>query len=201
MRSKEHYRLEVRSGTSADILRKIYEASFFPSPQKTAVKSCSSESPPNGWFVDMRVPLAEGRLLRPLASEMAAVLTHRSVCQVAAAGFGAFFLVGGILAVSVGVKGGLIRESRKDYGFRKLVEGGLDPQRPTFIVDDILSSGESALRTAALLRQEGFSPAGVLTVFRYGWRQGDERLQRAGLSTESLATLQRLLLPGPVVRY
>jgi orotate phosphoribosyltransferase len=124
---------------------------------------------------------------------MAAVLAHRSVYQIAAAGFGAFFLVGGILAVSIGFKGGLIRESRKDYGFRNLVEGSLDTHRPIFIVDDILSSGKSALGVAGLLRQEGFSPTGVLTVFRYGWRQGDGRLRQAGLSTESLATLQHVL--------
>jgi orotate phosphoribosyltransferase len=187
VRSKEHYQLEVRSGTSPGILKNIFEASFCPLPRKPGAESSFSE-----WSVDMRVPLSEGLLLRPLAAEIAAVLAHHAVSQVAGAGFGAIFLVGGIVAAATGFKGGFIRESRKDNGFRKLVEGGLDRQRPTFIVDDVLSSGKSAISTAAVLRQEGFLPAGVLTVLRYGWKQGDDRVREAGLISESLATLYPL---------
>jgi orotate phosphoribosyltransferase len=179
----------VRLSTDAESVKQIYDASFFPSPQMEA--SGDSEEVPGRWAVDLRVPLAKGRLLRLAAKEMAAVLAHRSVDQIAGAGYGAFLLVGGILLSGDGVNGGLIRESRKPYGFNRIVEGGLNAERPLFIVDDILSSGQSALRTAVLLRDEGFRPAGVLTVFRYGWKEGLARLQDAHLVVESLATLHR----------
>jgi orotate phosphoribosyltransferase len=189
MRSKDHYRLEVRLSTNAESVKRIYDASFFPSPQMEA--SGDSEEVSGRWAVDLRVPLAKGRLLRLAAKEMAGVLAHHSVDQIAGAGYGAFLLVGGILMSGAGVNGGLIRESRKSQGFNRIVEGGLSAERPVFIVDDILSSGRSALRAAVLLREEGFRPVGVLTVFRYGWKEGLERLQDAHLVAESLAILQR----------
>jgi orotate phosphoribosyltransferase len=189
MRSKDHYRLEVRLSTDAESVKQIYEASFFSSPQMEA--SGDSEGLPDRWAVDLRVPLANGRLLMLAAKEMAAVLAHHSVDQIAGAGYGAFLLLGGVLICGAGVNGGLIRESRKSYGFKRIVEGGLNAERPVFIVDDILSSGRSALQAAVLLRGEGFRPVGVLTVFRYGWKEGLERLQDAHLVVESLATLHR----------
>ena len=112
MRSKDHYRLEIRSSTNPEILKEIYEASFFPSPQTWAAVNDRSEDSSDRWSVDLRAPLAEGRLLRLVATEMAAVLSDRSIDQIAGAGYGAFLLVGGILTAGVGVKGGLIRESR-----------------------------------------------------------------------------------------
>jgi orotate phosphoribosyltransferase len=190
MRSRDYYRLEVRLPADAASVKEIYEASFFPSPQMETAAG-DSEAATDRWALDLRVTLANGRLLRLAAKQMDALLAHHSVDQIAGAGYGAFLLVGGILTVGAGVNGALIRESRKPYGFGKVVEGGLNPEHPVFVVDDILSTGQSALRAAVLLREEGFRPAGVLTVFRYGWKEGLERLQDAGLIAESLATLQR----------
>jgi len=180
-------------------VRQIYDASFFPSPEVGAGSDSADVS--GRWAVDLRVPLAKGRLLRLVAKEMAAVLAHRSVDQIVGAGYGAFLLVGGILTYGADLSGGLIRESRKSYGFSRIVEGGLDAERPVFIVDDILSSGKSALRAAVLLREEGFRAVGVLTVFRYGWKEGLERLQDAHLVAESLATLQRRAEGNSQVTY
>jgi orotate phosphoribosyltransferase len=168
-------------------LKHIFEASFLPSRLGGDDESGSPE-----WSIDMRIPLSRGDLLRAVAMQMTAVLDREKISQVSGAGFGAFFLLGGILATTMGLNGGLIRESRKEYGFKKRVEGGLDRHRPIFIVDDVLSSGKSAISAAKVLREDGFLPVGVLTVLRYGWRQGDESLRQAGLVSESLADLYPL---------
>jgi orotate phosphoribosyltransferase len=177
----------VRPGTNPALLRNILEAAFLPLPRGIDGQSNSGD-----WSIDMRIPLSTSSVLRPLAAEMIALLEQHNVAQIAGEGLGAFFLVGGIVSAGADLSGGLIRESRKGYGFRKRVEGNIDQLRPAFIVDDILSSGKSALTAAGALREEGFSPVGVLTVFRYGWRDGDSRLRDAGLISESLATLYPL---------
>lgn len=187
VRSKEHYTLEVRLGTSPSILRSIVVASLLPLAAAT-----SSDSNSLRWAIDMRVPLSEGGSLRAVAVELAAVLANYGISQIAGAGFGAFFLVAGIVALNVDVSGGLIRSLRKDRGFHKRIEGRLSRQRPMFIIDDTLASGESALQAAAVLWSEGYSPTGVLTVLRYGWERGDCKLREAGLISESLATLYSL---------
>jgi orotate phosphoribosyltransferase len=184
VRSKEHYHLEIRPGISPNLIKTIVEASFLPSVDNIGAATNSLE-----WSIDMRVPLSAGFFLGPLVAEMRDILSDQLFSQVAGLGFGSFLIVGGILAASEGFSGGLIRESRKEYGFRKLIEGQLDAKRPIVIVDDVLSSGRSAARAAAVLRKEGFDPVGVLTVLRYGWKEGDQRLRDAGLTSDSLATL------------
>jgi hypothetical protein len=105
MRSKDHYWLEVRLSTDAESVKQIYEASFFSSPQMEA--SGDSEGLPDRWAVDLRVPLANGRLLMLAAKEMAAVLAHHSVDQIAGAGYGAFLLLGEFLYVALASMEGL----------------------------------------------------------------------------------------------
>jgi orotate phosphoribosyltransferase len=189
MRYKDDYRLAVRPPANPEVVRQIYDASFIPD---TNVK------PPGRprWMVDLRVPLSDGRWLAPAVAQMAAVLRRHAVDQAAGAGYGAFLLVGGIIAADVGMKGGLVRESRKPHGLQKLVEGSLNKNRPVFLVDDILSSGQTALRAVLTLREEGFHPVGVLTVFEYGWKEGAARLRQACLCAESLATIERPQLHG-----
>ena len=77
----------------------------------------------------------------------------------------------------------------KPQGFRQIIEGSLTPDRPVFLVDDVLSSGRSAAAAMTLLRQHGFPIAGLAVVFRYGWRSGRERLKDYGVSIHALAAL------------
>ena len=184
MRSKDYYELEVRDGANPFLIRHVVEESFRPLPPNTGNAACAA-----GWSVDMRLPLSKGGLLGPVVMELISVLERHKICQIAGAGFGAFFLIGGILAEADYICGGLIRPSRKHYGFRRYIEGDLDRARPIFIIDDVLSSGSTALNAASTLRNEGFQAAGVLTLLRLGWRGGDHKLRQAGLDTECLATL------------
>ena len=60
--------------------------------------------------------------------------------------------------------------------------------QPVALMDDILNSGRSAARAAALLRTDGFQVAGVVTLFNFTWSGGARRGSEAeGLWVESLA--------------
>jgi orotate phosphoribosyltransferase len=145
---------------------------------------------PIGWLLDTRTPMLDGALF--------AEIGDRGIEQVAGFGYGAFPMVCAVLSVppSVGgdgasapFVGGFIRERRKAYGRRRLVEGPLDRRRPVALVDDILNSGRSASRAVALLRSDGFQVAGVLTLFNFTWSGGRARLEGEGLWVESLLEL------------
>lgn len=187
MRSKDCYELEVRNGVNPFLIRRIVEDSF-----RSLSDSGTAAGTPD-WAIDMRLPLSKGWLLRTVASEIVAVLERHNISQIAGAGFGAFFLIGSILAKAEHFRGGLIRSSRKHYGFQKYVEGDLLRTVPIFIIDDVLSSGTTALNAAGILSNEGFLPAGVVTILRFGWQAGDCRLRQAGLNSECLATLYPLI--------
>ena len=107
-------------------------------------------------------------------------------------GYGAFPLVPAVLPHGTSerpFRGGFIRERRKAYGRRRLVEGPLDRSRPVALMDDILNSGRSAARAAALLRSDGFDVSGVVTLFNFTWSGGRARLEAEGLWVESLLEL------------
>lgn len=151
---------------------------------------------PIGWLLDTRTPMLDGALFAEIGGVLAERLRARRVEQVAGFGYGAFPMVCAVLASPVGgdgasvpFAGGFIRERRKAYGRRRLVEGPLDRSRPVALVDDILNSGRSASRAVALLRADGFQVAGVMTLFNFTWSGGRARLEGEGLWVESLLEL------------
>jgi orotate phosphoribosyltransferase len=147
---------------------------------------------PIGWLLDTRTPMLDGAIFPEIGEVLAERLRARGVEQVAGFGYGAFPMVCAVLAAGqpdAPFVGGFIRERRKAYGRRRLVEGPLDRSRPVALVDDILNSGRSAARAAALLRSDGFQVDGVLTLFNFTWSGGRARLEGDSLWVESLLEL------------
>lgn len=144
---------------------------------------------PIGWLLDTRTPMLDGAIASEAGAALAERLRTRGVEQVAGFGYGAFPLVCAVLGAGTGFKGGFVRERRKAYGRRRLVEGPLDREQPVALVDDILNSGRSAARAAALLRADGFRVEGVLTLFNFTWSGGRARLEGEGMWVESLLEL------------
>jgi orotate phosphoribosyltransferase len=149
---------------------------------------------PIGWLLDTRIPMLEGEIFLEIGDVLAERLHARQVHQVAGFGYGSFPIVCAVLGASStdgrpAFRGGFIRERRKAYGRRRLVEGPLDRQEPVVLVDDILNSGRSAARAVALMQSDGFRVAGVLTLFNFTWSGGKARLEGDGLWVESLLEL------------
>lgn len=147
---------------------------------------------PIGWLLDTRTPMLDGEVFNEAGLVLAERLRARDIEQVAGFGYGAFPLVTAVLPHGTADRpfvGGFIRERRKAYGRRRLVEGPLDRSKPVALMDDILNSGRSAARAAALLRSDGFQVAGVVTLFNFTWSGGRTRLEGEGLWVESLLEL------------
>ena len=147
---------------------------------------------PIGWLLDTRTPMLDGEVFLEAGEVLAERLRARDVEQVAGFGYGAFPLVTAVLPHGTPespFRGGFIRERRKAYGRRRLVEGPLDRSQPVALMDDILNSGRSAARAVALLRSDGFRVAGVVTLFNFTWSGGRARLESEGLWVESLLEL------------
>ena len=147
---------------------------------------------PIGWLLDTRTPMLDGEVFDEAGSVLAERLRARGVEQVAGFGYGAFPIVCAVVGQGTAeapFRGGFIRERRKAYGRRRLVEGPLDRAHPVALVDDILNSGRSAVRAAGLLRADGFTVAGVVTLFNFTWSGGKARLESEGLWVESLLEL------------
>ncbi len=180
------HRIEPNSPELQEVLTALYDASFVPG---TAQPHFRPDGTTDAWALDLRRGLSQHSLLAPIAREMGQVLMAAGVGQIVGSGYGSAFLLGGLLASTPDSCGGIIRDAAKPHGFRKLLEGSLTLDRPVFLVDDVLSSGRSAAESLNILQQHGFSVAGIAVVFRYGWRNSEERLKKYQVPIHSLATL------------
>ena len=180
------HRIVPSSPELQDVLTALYDASFV---SRTAQPHYRPDGTADAWALDLRRGLSQHALLHPIAHEMGQIIAASGVNQIVGKGYGSAFLLGGILASTSNLRAGIIRDAAKLHGFRKLIEGSLTPDRPVFLVDDVLSSGRSAAESFAVLQQHGFSVAGSAVVFRYGWRKSEERLKEYQIPIHALATL------------
>lgn len=146
---------------------------------------------PIGWLLDTRIPTLDGQVFNEVGRVLADKLRMRGIDQVAGFGYGAFPIVCSVLSASNGdgFCGGFVRERKKPYGRQRLVEGPLERLRPVVLVDDILNSGRSAVRSIALLRGDGFHVVGLMTLFHFSWGGGRRRVESEGVWVESLLDL------------
>lgn len=159
---------------------------------------------PIGWLLDTRIPMLEGSVFNRVGQVLAERLEQRGITQVAGFGYGAFPIVCSILSASNGTRfvGAFVRERRKAYGRRRLVEGPVVRDRPIALVDDILNSGRSATRSLALLRGDGFTVQGMVSLFNFTWGGGRTRIETEGIWVESLLDLnlkEDTDKPGPAL--
>lgn len=86
----------------------------------------------------------------------------------------------------------IVRNTMKDHGTQRAVEGHLQEGARVVLLDDVITRGGSLIRAAEVLRNLGAEVERVITILdrRAG---GAEALARAGLSLESLFVLSDIL--------
>jgi orotate phosphoribosyltransferase len=85
-----------------------------------------------------------------------------------------------------------VRSSEKSHGQGKKIEGVLPDPSTVVVVEDLISTGGSALRSAAALREAGAEVLGVAAIFSYGLPQAQKAFQDQGLSYAALTGLPAL---------
>jgi orotate phosphoribosyltransferase len=84
-----------------------------------------------------------------------------------------------------------VRKQAKDHGTGRRVEGCFVPGARVVIVEDVLTSGRSALEAVAAVQAEGGQVLGVLTVVDRE-EGGRANLEQAGHQVESMVTARDL---------
>lgn len=85
-----------------------------------------------------------------------------------------------------------VRKEAKGHGAGKLIEGGFAPGMSVVVVEDVITTGDSALRAAQSITEAGGIVLGVLAVVDRE-EGGRKRIEDAGYVTRSLATAFSLL--------
>jgi orotate phosphoribosyltransferase len=89
-----------------------------------------------------------------------------------------------------------VRKEPKAHGTTRRIEGCFDPGSPVVVVEDVITSGDSALRAVGAVRAAGGHVLGVLAVVDRE-QGGRERLEEEGLNSVALFTATELLQGSP----
>ena len=81
-----------------------------------------------------------------------------------------------IAAHLLGLPMGYVRSGNKDHGRQNRIEGRLVPGEKVVVVEDLISTGGSALEAVEALREAGAEVLGIAALFTYGMEKGKKRL-------------------------
>jgi orotate phosphoribosyltransferase len=98
-----------------------------------------------------------------------------------------------ITASILGMPMGYVRSGSKDHGRQNQIEGKLEPGQKVVIVEDLISTGGSVIKTADALKEAGGVVLGIVSIFTYGMQKGIDRLSAAGVKNVSLTDFDTLV--------
>ena len=98
-----------------------------------------------------------------------------------------------IAAHLMGLPMGYVRSGAKDHGRGNQIEGKLEPGQKVVVVEDLISTGGSAIEAVEALRQAGAEVIGIVSIFTYGMKKGLERLEAANVKNVSLTNFDTVI--------
>ncbi len=88
---------------------------------------------------------------------------------------------------------GYVRGGAKDHGRANQIEGKLEKGQKVVVVEDLVSTGGSAVEVVNVLREAGAEVLGIVSIFTYGMKKGLERLAAANVKNVSLCDFDCLV--------
>lgn len=98
-----------------------------------------------------------------------------------------------IAATILGFPMGYVRGEAKTHGRNNKIEGRMEPGTKVVVIEDLISTGGSAIEVVNALREAGAEVLGIVSIFTYGMKKGVERLAEAGVVNHSLSNLDALV--------
>lgn len=87
-----------------------------------------------------------------------------------------------------------VRSKAKEHGTQKMIEGDLPEGKHVVVVEDLISTGGSAVHTTEALRVEGKAVVtDVVSIFSYELGESHEKAMESSLQFHPLSTISKLL--------
>lgn len=148
------------------VAKQIHKEAFFLSKDREYFEKDGSVA---NWAMDCRHPLSKSTISRYVCERISNYLDRSSYRTLAVSGFGGFLLGSGIIQYGSHKNLLLIRDKKKQYGYKNIVEGNAPKNEKVCVIDDLLSSGDSMNKAVNILRKEGYEVDRGLAVFKHSW--------------------------------
>ncbi len=94
-----------------------------------------------------------------------------------------------------------VRSSSKGHGLRNLIEGDLKGTERVLVVEDLISTGGSAIKAVDALRERGCEVVGVIAIFDYGFQKAKDAFKTANCDYTTLSDYFALLEQALKMEY
>ncbi|MEA4973846.1 MAG: orotate phosphoribosyltransferase [Candidatus Metalachnospira sp.] len=89
----------------------------------------------------------------------------------------------------LGMPMGYVRSGAKDHGRNNRIEGKLEKGQKVVVIEDLISTGGSAVEVVDALREAGAEVLGIASIFTYGMAKGVKKFEEANVKNISLTNL------------
>lgn len=86
-----------------------------------------------------------------------------------------------------------VRGSAKDHGKENLMEGIIKKGQEAIVIEDLISTGESAINSTNAVRAAGGKVSTVFCIITYGMKIADQNFKKNNLKLISLTTFQEVV--------
>ena len=161
----------------------------------------NTEQPYNwssGWkspiYCDGRISLSYPHVRTYIKGALATKVEHRFAEAEAIAGIAtAGIPQGALVADALELPFLYVRPKPKQHGMTNLIEGEVVRGQKVVLIEDLVSTGGSAIRAAAALDLMGMEVIGLISIFTYGFDRARETFANASIPFESLCNYDALI--------
>ena len=100
---------------------------------------------------------------------------------------------GALLAQTLDMPFVYVRSKAKEHGRKNQIEGKISGTEKVLVIEDLISTGGSALLAVEALRQEGCEVIGVLAIFSYEFEKSRSAFNRAHCPFDTLSNYSALI--------
>lgn len=86
-----------------------------------------------------------------------------------------------------------VRSKPKAHGKGNQIEGQIVPGQKVVVIEDLISTGGSALETVTALQEAGAEVVAVLAIFTYGLKESDQAFNESQIPLHTLASFDILI--------
>lgn len=109
--------------------------------------------------------------------------------------------IGAIVADTLGLPFVFVRNHPKDHGLENLIEGNLKPGQKVVIIEDIVSTGGTAVRALEAIRNAGGEALGIVSVFTFEFPESVKRFREENINLISLSDFSTMLDVALSINY
>lgn len=100
---------------------------------------------------------------------------------------------GALLAQEMDLPFSYVRSKAKGHGRQNLIEGRIEPGQRILVIEDLISTGGSAISAVEALREANAEVVGTMAIFQYNFKQARTRFDKIQCDFATLSDYKSLI--------